>query len=82
MGVTVIGIVAVTAFSTEMVTTMKQDETVVSGPFTLKFEGLRPNTGPNYTELPGPLCCFGKRRTHSDDHFRKADLYGAPHADD
>ena len=53
VGVSVIGIVAVTAFSTELVTTLKQDETVVSGPFSLKFEGLRPNTGPNYTELQG-----------------------------
>ncbi|MDA4848126.1 heme lyase CcmF/NrfE family subunit [Hoeflea poritis] len=53
LGVSVIGIVAVTAFSTELVTTMKQGGQTVSGPYTLVFEGLRPNTGPNYTELQG-----------------------------
>ena len=55
MGVMVIGIVAVTAFSTEAVTTMKPGEEVTSGPFTLKFEGLQPNNGPNYTEVQGKL---------------------------
>jgi cytochrome c-type biogenesis protein CcmF len=53
LGISVIGIVTVTAFSTELVTTLKQGETAVSGPFSLRFEGLRPQTGPNYTELQG-----------------------------
>ncbi|MCP4315198.1 MAG: heme lyase CcmF/NrfE family subunit [Hyphomicrobiales bacterium] len=53
LGISVIGIVTVTAFSTEEVTTLKPGETMVSGPFALQFEGLKPNTGPNYTELQG-----------------------------
>ncbi|MEM6461262.1 MAG: heme lyase CcmF/NrfE family subunit [Pseudomonadota bacterium] len=53
LGIMVIGIVTVTAFSTETVTAMKPGDTVTSGPFTLEFEGLRPNTGPNYTEMQG-----------------------------
>ena len=53
LGVSVIGIVAVTACATESVVTMKPGETTVGGPFTLQFEGLKPNTGPNYTELQG-----------------------------
>ena len=53
LGVCVIGIVAVTAFSTELTTTLKQGETVVSGPFELEFEGLKPHAGPNYNELQG-----------------------------
>ncbi|MEM9104839.1 MAG: heme lyase CcmF/NrfE family subunit, partial [Pseudomonadota bacterium] len=53
LGITVIGIVAVTAFETEMVTTMKKGETVVSGPYTLEFQGLTPHAGPNYNDLQG-----------------------------
>ena len=53
LGITVIGIVAVTAFSTELVTSMKKGDTTKSGPFELEFLGLRPATGPNYTELQG-----------------------------
>ena len=33
--------------------TLKKGETVVSGPFELEFEGLRPHAGPNYNELQG-----------------------------
>ncbi|MCY6381502.1 heme lyase CcmF/NrfE family subunit [Hoeflea prorocentri] len=53
LGITVIGIVAVTAFSTELVTSMKAGDKVQSGPFELEFQGLQPHNGPNYTELQG-----------------------------
>ncbi|MCR9139049.1 MAG: heme lyase CcmF/NrfE family subunit [Alphaproteobacteria bacterium] len=55
VGVMVIGIVAVTAFSTEAVTTLRPGEQTTAGPFALRFEELRPNNGPNYTETQGRL---------------------------
>jgi cytochrome c-type biogenesis protein CcmF len=53
LGVTVIGIVVSTAYSTELVTAMRPGETVESGGYALRFEGLTPGVGPNYTELRG-----------------------------
>ena len=53
LGVSVIGIVVVSAFAVEAVITMRPGEKAQSGPFTLHFEGLRPARGPNYTELQG-----------------------------
>lgn len=53
VGVMVIGIVAVTAFSTEAVTTLRPGDQTTAGPFALRFEELRPNNGPNYSETQG-----------------------------
>lgn len=53
LGVSVIGIVAVTAFETETVITMQPGEQTRAGSYSLRFEGMRPNQGPNYTELQG-----------------------------
>jgi len=53
VGVMVIGIVAVTAFSTEAVTTLRPGDQTTAGPFAMRFEELRPNNGPNYTETQG-----------------------------
>ncbi|HVK92137.1 MAG TPA: heme lyase CcmF/NrfE family subunit [Mycoplana sp.] len=53
LGVTVIGIVAVTAFETEHVVEMKPGTTVEAGGFTLTFDGMRQGRGPNYTEDSG-----------------------------
>lgn len=53
VGVMVIGIVAVTAFSTEAVTTLRPGDETKAGPFAMRFEELRPNNGPNYTETQG-----------------------------
>ncbi|NVP54214.1 heme lyase CcmF/NrfE family subunit [Mycoplana rhizolycopersici] len=53
VGVTVIGVVAVTAFETEHVVEMKPGATVSAGGYTLTFDGIRQGRGPNYTEESG-----------------------------
>ncbi|WP_455872617.1 heme lyase CcmF/NrfE family subunit [Rhizobium yanglingense] len=53
LGVSVIGIVAVSAFSTEHVLEMKPGETTEAGGYTLSFDGLKPAKGPNYSEERG-----------------------------
>ncbi|MDO1581580.1 heme lyase CcmF/NrfE family subunit [Rhizobium oryzicola] len=50
LGVTVLGIVAVTTFQTEGVVEMKQGSTTEVGGYTLAFDGMRDGKGPNYTE--------------------------------
>ncbi|MCY1664154.1 heme lyase CcmF/NrfE family subunit [Rhizobium sp. SL86] len=53
LGVTVLGIVAVTTFETETVVEMKQGQTVTVGGYSLVFDGLREAVGPNFTEERG-----------------------------
>ncbi len=53
LGVTVLGIVAVTTFETETVVEMKPGMTAEAGGYTLTFDGLRQAAGPNYTEDRG-----------------------------
>lgn len=53
LGVTVLGIVAVTAFETETVVEMKQGMAANAGGYTLVYDGVREATGPNYTEERG-----------------------------
>ena len=53
IGVSVIGIVVSTAFSSETVTEMRPGESIRSGGYSVLFEGLRPAVGPNYSELQG-----------------------------
>ena len=53
LGVTLIGIVAVTAFETEHIVEMKPGMTADAGGYTLRFDGLRDGKGPNYTEQSG-----------------------------
>ncbi|UJW76565.1 heme lyase CcmF/NrfE family subunit [Rhizobium sp. SL42] len=53
LGITVLGIVAVTTFETETVVEMKPGMTAEAGGFVLTFDGLRPAQGPNYTEDRG-----------------------------
>ncbi|WP_047463069.1 heme lyase CcmF/NrfE family subunit [Rhizobium rhizogenes] len=50
LGVTVLGIVAVTTFETENITTMKPGGTAELGGYTLRFEDTQPGVGPNFTE--------------------------------
>jgi len=50
LGITVLGIVAVTTFETENITSMKPGETAELGGYSLRFEGMQPAVGPNYTE--------------------------------
>ncbi|MBP2547496.1 cytochrome c-type biogenesis protein CcmF [Neorhizobium galegae] len=53
LGVTVLGIVAVTTFQTEHVVEMRQGETAEAGGYTLLFDGMREAVGPNFTEERG-----------------------------
>ncbi|MDL2402351.1 heme lyase CcmF/NrfE family subunit [Rhizobium mayense] len=50
LGITVLGIVAVSTFQTENITEMKPGGTADIGGYTLRFEGIQPGVGPNYTE--------------------------------
>ncbi len=53
LGVTLIGIVAVTAYETETVVEMKPGMLVDAGGYSLRFDGVRQGRGPNYTEDTG-----------------------------
>ncbi|MBB5576561.1 heme lyase CcmF/NrfE family subunit [Rhizobium paranaense] len=50
LGITVLGIVAVTTFQLENITEMKPGGTAEIGGYTLRFDGIQPGVGPNYTE--------------------------------
>ncbi|WFU13395.1 heme lyase CcmF/NrfE family subunit (plasmid) [Rhizobium sp. CB3090] len=50
LGITVLGIVAVTTFQLENITEMKPGGTAELGGYTLRFDGIQPGVGPNYTE--------------------------------
>jgi cytochrome c-type biogenesis protein CcmF len=50
LGITVLGIVAVTTFEGEHITSMKPGETAELGGYSLRFDGMQPAVGPNYTE--------------------------------
>jgi cytochrome c-type biogenesis protein CcmF len=63
LGVTVIGVVAVTAFETEQVVEMRPGQTVEAGGYMLRLEGMRPNTGPNYTEDVGSFTIWRDGRS-------------------
>ncbi|MCV0396206.1 MAG: heme lyase CcmF/NrfE family subunit [Rhizobiaceae bacterium] len=53
LGLTVLGIVAVTSFQVERFETMRPGDTLDIGAYSLRFEALRPFQGPNYTEDRG-----------------------------
>ncbi|MDO3432467.1 heme lyase CcmF/NrfE family subunit [Rhizobium sp. CBN3] len=53
LGVSVLGIVAVTTFQSEHVVEMKPGATVEAGGYSLEFDGMRSGRGPNYTEERG-----------------------------
>jgi cytochrome c-type biogenesis protein CcmF len=48
LGVSVIGIVAVSAFSTEHIVAMEPKDMLEAGGKTVIFEGMQPSQGPNY----------------------------------
>ncbi|WEX07719.1 heme lyase CcmF/NrfE family subunit [Chelativorans sp. AA-79] len=50
LGVTVLGIVSVTTLEAEHILVMQPGQTTQISGYTLRFESLRPYTGPNYTE--------------------------------
>ncbi|MFK0163660.1 heme lyase CcmF/NrfE family subunit [Rhizobium sp. NPDC090279] len=50
LGITVLGIIAVTTYEAEHITSMKPGETAELGGYSLRFEGMQPGVGPNFTE--------------------------------
>ena len=50
LGITLIGIVSISAFQTEHIVTMKPGETISVGGYSLRFEGTERAAGPNYSE--------------------------------
>ena len=53
LGLTVVGIVATSAWRAEQILVMKPGETTRIGGYELTFAGVAPRRGPNYTELIG-----------------------------
>ncbi|MBO0661849.1 heme lyase CcmF/NrfE family subunit [Jiella sp. MQZ9-1] len=50
LGVTVLGIITVSSFQTENITTMAPGQTVDAGGYAITFEKIVPRAGPNYEE--------------------------------
>jgi cytochrome c-type biogenesis protein CcmF len=63
LGVSLIGIVSVTAFGTERIAAVKPGEAIEIAHFRLTFEGMTSRGGPNYRELVGR---FTVRRTSGE----------------
>ncbi|MEZ5851468.1 MAG: heme lyase CcmF/NrfE family subunit [Hyphomicrobiaceae bacterium] len=55
LGLSVIGIVATSAWQTELITVMKPGQKVDVAGFELTFRGSSPGSGPNYTEVNGSM---------------------------
>ncbi len=53
LGVTLLGIVSVTAFQAESIQVMKTGQTIELAGYQLRFEGMEADKGPNYTEQRG-----------------------------
>ena len=53
LGLTVLGIVGVMSFQGERIVAMRQGDTAELAGYTLRFEGMRSVTGPNFTEDQG-----------------------------
>jgi cytochrome c-type biogenesis protein CcmF len=53
LGITVLGVIAVTTFETETVVEMKPGMTAEAGGYVVTFDGIRAATGPNFTEDQG-----------------------------
>ncbi|NKB51633.1 MAG: heme lyase CcmF/NrfE family subunit [Rhizobiaceae bacterium] len=58
IGVTLLGIVCVTAFETETITVLKPAESVVVGEFSLRHEGYASRTADNYSERSARISIF------------------------
>ena len=59
LGVTLLGIVATVSFGAENIRTMKAGETTEIGGYRLRFDGVQPAQGPNYSEEQGTFRIIG-----------------------
>lgn len=55
LGVSLLGIVATSAFQSEAILEMKPGETATVGAYSVTFDGIRNNSGPNYFESVGTM---------------------------
>ena len=60
LGVSLIGVVAATAFSTETITTMKAGDTRQAGGYEVRFDGMRSETGGGYRADIGRFSVLGE----------------------
>jgi cytochrome c-type biogenesis protein CcmF len=60
VGVTVLGLVGVLSFEQEKILAMRPGETMDIAGYTLRFDGLTPARGPNYTEDQGRFELLGE----------------------
>ncbi len=58
LGMTVLGVVCVTALETERILIMEPGQSTDISGYTLRFDGLSPFTGPNYTEDQAAFTIF------------------------
>ena len=54
LGVTVLGIVVVTSFEVESIAAVRPGQTLPIAGYTLRFDGISPSRGPNFTEWSAP----------------------------
>ncbi|UCI06756.1 heme lyase CcmF/NrfE family subunit [Mesorhizobium sp. B1-1-8] len=59
LGLTLLGIVGTLSFGTEKITTMRPGETIELSGHSVRFEGLFPQKGPNYSEDRGRFLLIG-----------------------
>ena len=69
LGVSVIGIVGAVAFGTETIAAVRPGDVMQVGGMPVRFEGLRPASGPNYTERVGSFVTPDGRRVESSKRF-------------
>lgn len=77
LGVTTLGIVATVCFGTEHILTMHPNQTVEVAGRTLRFEGLSPTRGPNFTEDRGRFRIEGPSGRDSGEISSAKRFYGA-----
>ncbi|WP_208248536.1 heme lyase CcmF/NrfE family subunit [Rhizobium sp. T1470] len=76
LGVVVLGIVAVTTFETEHVVEMKPGQTVEAGGYSVRFDGMKPANGPNYSEERGHFS-IGRGGVEVADVWSSKRIYAA-----
>jgi cytochrome c-type biogenesis protein CcmF len=77
IGLTTLGIVAVTTFGTETVINMRPGETQMVGAYSVRFESLKPFDGPNYSEEQGAFTIVNSSGEVSDQILSSKRFYPA-----
>jgi cytochrome c-type biogenesis protein CcmF len=77
MGVTILGIVSTLSFGAEHITTMKPGEATDIAGKTLRFEGVAPVQGPNYTETRARFLLIGANGRQQGEVISAKRLYTA-----